>query len=202
MPGSPSRGPVSGASKPKSLSVCGGVPPRREWCGCAVYPPGICTSVIAGATDGWGATAAGRSHTAAVALCLHVASSVWPGPHLMFTCVSGSGVPAWPPPREPTVSLGGGASRSPRPACSLQPVPQTGSGHRGPAHRARSIRTHPGNHCTTFLFIDLCPPSSPRPGIGNLFVWLRGGSSVFVLRWSMGVFPKMVILYDLSWNLC
>lgn len=67
-------------------------------------------------------------------------------------------------------------------------------------HAPFSIGTaSPHVHCTMFLFINLCPP---QPLTWDWYlIWLRGGFSVFVLRWSVGVFQEMVILYDFSWNL-
>lgn len=46
-------------------------------------------------------------------------------------------------------------------------------------------------------------PLQPSPwGIGNLFVWILGGTSVHLSSGGLtDVFQKMVILYDLSWNL-
>lgn len=65
-----------------------------------------------------------------------------------------------------------------------------------------SIHTH-SVISVIFLFTNPrhCPSPTPPPpafgGIGDLLASLL----LFVLRWSMDVFQKKVILYDLSWNL-
>lgn len=193
-----------GASKPKSPFGVWGCPTSSRVAWVHSAPPGISMSVdcrrnqLLGGHCGW------MAPTWLTWLCLHWAPSAWPAPHPMFTCVSGGGVPAWPPPesllcRSEEVLVPVPTLHAPH-SCP-QPVLETRSGHSSSIHDTFSIHPHPRIAVQFFLFIDSCAPSSPRPGIGNLFVWVRRGSSVFVLRWSMGVFQKMVILYDLSWNL-
>lgn len=97
MPGGPSWRPVF--LEPLSQRAClgGGLPPDQSGVGVPAAP-GVCMRVDCRGTI-WGAgAAAGRRPQGSWLFTL--GARAWPAlPPPMFTCVSGSGVPAWRPPR-------------------------------------------------------------------------------------------------------
>lgn len=196
-------GDVSGASKPKSplavVCVCVWLPPPPPWGGRT--PPGICVSV-----DCWrGSPRLGRRLRWVMGVSVFTRS--WCGVECrgpvppMFTCVSGSGVPARPHPQA-SVSTRRRcwAWRPPAPHaphCCPQPVPW---------RQAVAVRPPPStprrDGCTIFLIHQSVPPP---PAFALVLVTYLSGFWEAPLRLSSGgltdVFQKMVILYDLSWNL-
>lgn len=119
------------------------------------------------------------------------------------------------------VRVSGGPSR-PRPrACCVHAeevlvlLPTTprmphGCPQPGPQHKPWPSVHHTSIHSPRRIAVRVfysqvfSPPPPPAFALGsvNLFVWLLGGTSVRLSSGGlMDVFQKMVILYDLSWNL-
>lgn len=135
-------GGPSGASKPKS--PVGRVPLDQS-----AAAPGACTCV--GCRDSpRKALQLGGGHGV---LAVYTGRRARWVPLLMFTCVSGSGVPARCPPRE---SLRGGSSPGPAPHAPRLAAARTRGGH-GSRHAA--LHAHPPQAASTFFSVDASPPA-------------------------------------------